>query len=89
MREELTTLEVERTKHMDVFIKSAHSELDQMWGKCFVSSDVKTTFYALLESKKDDQEDVLNHYESNLDHWKKYWDEHLLIITKVSTLNFP
>ena len=82
MREELNTLELERSKHMDVFIKSAQTELDQIWEKCYVSDDVKTTFYAILETK-DDQESILTYYESHLDNWKKFYDDHLPVISKV------
>ena len=50
---------------MDVFIKAAQTVLDQIWEKCYVSDDVKTTFYTVLESK-DDQEAILTHYEAHL-----------------------
>ena len=39
--------------------------MDQIWEKCYVSDDVKTTFYTVLESK-DDQKAILTHYEAHL-----------------------
>ena len=83
MQVQFHELEEERRKHMDVFIKSAQVELDKIWGKCYVSEDDKTSFYAMLETKVRDPESTLELYESHLDNWKKFYDNHLVLFIKV------
>lgn len=83
LRVELGCLEEERKKHMVVFIKSASQELQQIWAKCYASNDAKNTFNAILDTKMDDEESVLAHYESNIKAWQKFYEEHRLIISKI------
>lgn len=83
MREELSVLEKERQKHLVVFIKSAQEELDQLWDKCYVGDDTKTSFSAILESKGQDEDAILAFYELHIKEQKKYFEEHKIIIYKV------
>lgn len=83
LRVELGCLEEERKKHMAVFIKSASQELQQIWDQCYAGTDAKQTFNAILDTKMDDEENVLAHYESNIKAWQKFYDDHRLILSKI------
>ncbi len=82
-RQELKCLEEERKKHMSIFIKSAASDLEQLWEKCYASDDVKTAFNSILDTKDDDEELILTHYESNIKAWMTFFEDHRLIISKI------
>lgn len=84
LQEDLAHLEQERKKHMKVFIKSAEDELEQMWANCFVSDAEKQVFYGQLEQNPNDEEFVLEQYESQVQAWNKYHDQHQLILSKVT-----
>ena len=84
LQEDLAQLEQERKKHMKVFIESAANELEQMWDNCFVSETEKQIFKAHLDQNPDDEEFVLEQYESQVQTWSKYHDQHQLIISKVT-----
>eukprot|EP00093_Oithona_nana_P011286 11286.XXX_371448_373447_1 [CDS] Oithona nana genome sequencing. len=84
LQEDLAQLEQERKKHMKVFIESAANELEQMWDNCFVSDTEKQIFKAQLDQNPDDEEFVLEQYESQVQTWSKYHDQHQLIISKVT-----
>ena len=83
LREELTCLEEERKKHMKVFIESAEKDLRQIWNRCYAGEDAKSTFKAILDTKEDDEEAILYHYESNIKTWKSFYDGHHIIIGKI------
>lgn len=83
LQEELTQLEQERKKHMKLFIESASTELEQEWTKCFASDKDKIAFNAKVDKNLEDEEYVLEQYENETQIWKKYYDQHQLIISKV------
>jgi len=83
LRDELTCLEEERRKHMSLFIKSAASDLEQIWEQCYAGEDTKSTFKSILDTKDDDEEAILNLYESNVKAWKSFYDDHHFIINKI------
>ena len=77
LQEELALLEQERKKHMKVFIESAANELEQIWTKCFVSDQDKDNFKVKLEQNMEDEEFLLEQYESQAQVgqwvlWKNY-----------------
>ena len=83
LQEQFHELEEERRKHMDVFIKSDQVELEKIWKSCYISENEKTSFYAILETKVGDPESTLELYESHIDNWKKFHDNHLTLFIKV------
>ena len=83
LQEQFHELEEERRKHMDVFIQSAQVELEKIWKSCYISENEKTSFYAILETKVGDPESTLELYESHIDNWKKFHDNHLALFIKV------
>ena len=69
---------------MRTFTLKAQVDLDELWVKCLVDLDEeKADFYAILESQ-DDPESILEHYESNVQHWQKYYQRHSCLLLKVT-----
>merc|ERR1712062_715422 len=58
-------------------------ELEKIWKSCYISENEKTSFYAILETKVGDPESTLELYESHIDNWKKFHDNHLALFIKI------
>ena len=86
LRQELTSLEVERKKHIHQFIARSETELEEVWQKCYAGEKTKRDFNKTKEEKSEtgDEDMVLNHYEANIKKWRKFYDENQLIISKVN-----
>ena len=74
LRAELEALEKERKKHMVVFIQKAGEDLQNIWGKCYVSKTTKEKFMNDLESKIDD-ESQLDFYKENIKMWNNFYHD--------------
>merc|ERR1712141_560257 len=56
---------------------------EKIWKSCYISENEKTSFYAILETKVGDPESTLELYESHIDNWKKFHDNHLALFIKI------
>ena len=76
----------EKKKHIMVFIKSAQSELEQLWSKCYVGEGLRVAFLSNVGEKAEDEtlDGVLESYEISIKTWTQYYEENESILNKVS-----